>query len=85
MGTKSNKAGIGALVTVEAGGIKQVRRCATDGSYLSASDKRVHFGLAKTATLVTVTVRWPSGVKSTYKNVPVDRVVTLREGDVKPL
>ncbi len=79
VGTKSNRDGIGALLTVEAGGQKLYRRCATDGSYMSASDRRVHLGLGS-ATSATITVRWPSGTTTTYKNVRADRVITLQEG-----
>ena len=78
VGTKSNRDGIGALVTVEAGGRKLLRRCGTDGSYMSASDRRVHVGLGK-AMSATVTVRWPSGATNVYKNIAADRVITLRE------
>ena len=48
-GTRSNRDGIGALVTVTAGGLTQTRLCHTDGSYLSASDVRVHVGLGQAA------------------------------------
>jgi hypothetical protein len=82
-GVQSNRDGIGAIVTLEAGGRKRMRRCATDGSYLSASDRRVHFGLG-TATSANITVRWPSGLSNLYQNVPADRIVTLREGDSRP-
>jgi hypothetical protein len=82
-GTKSNRDGIGALVTVAADGKKLLRRCAADGSYMSASDRRVHVGLGK-ATTANVTVRWPNGGTNTYANLPVDRVITLREGDSAP-
>ncbi|HZT43894.1 MAG TPA: ASPIC/UnbV domain-containing protein, partial [Chthonomonadaceae bacterium] len=60
-------------------GRKLLRRCGTDGSYMSASDKRVHFGLG-TATQATITVRWPSGAVDVYPDLPADRAATLREG-----
>lgn len=78
VGTRSNRDGFGALVIVQAGGVKRVRHCGTDGSYLSASDARVHIGLG-TATKATLTVRWPSGHTDTYPAVKSDRIVTLRE------
>ncbi len=80
IGTKSNRDGIGALVTVQASERKILRRCATDGSYLSASDRRVHFGLGS-AKQATITVRWPSGTVNIYPQVPADRIVTLKEGE----
>ncbi len=79
-GKRSNRDGLGALVTVEMAGHKLLRRCATDGSYMSASDKRVHFGLGDSAGPVTISVRWPGGKTNVYTNVSVDRIVTLREG-----
>ncbi|HLV81510.1 MAG TPA: CRTAC1 family protein [Chthonomonadaceae bacterium] len=78
-GVKSNRDGLGAQVNAEASGRKWLRLCHTDGSYMSASDKRVHFGLGA-ATQVTLTVHWPSGAVDVYPDQPADRVVTLREG-----
>ena len=80
VGKQSNRDGIGAMITVRAGGKKLLRHCATDGSYLSASDRRVHFGLGD-VTEASVTVRWPDGTQSAYTHVAADRVVTIREGD----
>ncbi len=79
-GAGGNRMGIGALVTVEAGGRKLLRRCATDGSYLSASDSRVHFGLGGFASPVTVTVKWSGGKTDIFRNVAIDRGVTLKQG-----
>jgi enediyne biosynthesis protein E4 len=83
-GTKSNRDGIGALVTVETAGRKLLRRCATDGSYLSASDRRVHFGLGDADAPVRVIVRWPSGQVDSFDRIAVDGIVTLREGATQP-
>jgi len=77
-GTKSNRDGIGALVTFETSGRKLLRLCHTDGSYLSASDRRVHCGLGA-ATSATIRVKWPSGHQDIYKDIPADRIVTLTE------
>jgi hypothetical protein len=82
-GTKSNRDGIGARVTAEVGGKKLLRQCTTDGSYMSASDRRVHFGLG-TEKSATITVKWPDGSSSVYKDVAGDRVVTLKEGETTP-
>lgn len=78
-GSKSNRDGVGVLVTIEANGQKQVRRCGTDGSYMSASDKRVHFGLG-TATTATVTVHWPDGTVDTLRDLSADEIVVVQEG-----
>ena len=80
VGTKSNRDGIGALVTATAGGLTQTRLCHTDGSYLSASDVRVHLGLGKAGYAETVSIRWPSGRMDVLRHVKADRFLTVREG-----
>ncbi len=79
-GVKSNRDGYGALLTVKAGGRTLLRQCQTCGSYLSASDRRVHFGLGNAARADVLTVRWPSGRMAHYRNLPADRYITLQEG-----
>ena len=81
---QGNRLGFGAWVGVErAGQPTRWRRVGTDGSYLSASDSRVHVGLGATATPVAVTVQWPDGVRERWTNVAVDRLVTLQRGSAK--
>ena len=79
-GTKSNRDGLGTLVTATAGGLTQTRLCHTDGSYLSASDKRVHLGLGKASVAETVRVQWPSGRVDVLHHVRGDRQITIKEG-----
>jgi hypothetical protein len=81
IGTRSNRDGYGAQLTLEVGGQKLLRQCQSCGSYLSASDPRVHFGLGSAAVADTLTVRWPSGLTGVYRRLPADRYITLREGD----
>jgi hypothetical protein len=79
-GTKSNRAGIGARITIlRPGQPTLLKHAHTDGSYLSASDSRVHFGLGS-ATEVTVAVAWPAGLREEWNGVKADALVTLREG-----
>ena len=78
-GTRSNRDGIGALVTVTTDRGKQMRLCHADGSYLSSSDRRVHVGLGASSK-ATVTVRWPSGHTDVRRNVDADRVISITEG-----
>lgn len=56
------------------------RRVRTDGSYLSAHDPRVLVGLGGANKIKAVRVRWPSGAVEEWKDVPVDRYITLSEG-----
>jgi hypothetical protein len=75
--------GLGARVGIERAGQPTLwRRVKTDGSYLSASDIRVHAGLGR-ATAAGVIVEWPGGARETWKSVAVDRLVTLRRGSAK--
>jgi hypothetical protein len=79
-GVKCNRDGIGARVAVQMKGQKPLwGRAHTDGSYLSASDVRVHFGLGQ-STEAQVLVEWPDDVKETWSGIHADSIVTLREG-----
>src|ERR1700693_5306394 len=59
-GVKSNKAAIGARVTVKAGTLTQLSEVRGGASYLSQNDLRLHFGLAANDTM-KVSIRWPNG------------------------
>jgi hypothetical protein len=78
-GTKSNRSGLGARVTLFSGGKIQVQESMSQSSYVSANDPRLHFGLG-TATSVDLEVRWPLGAVEAHKNLPANRLVTLHEG-----
>jgi hypothetical protein len=82
-GTKSNREGIGAVVTVTSGGGRRRAWRFGGGSYQSASDPRLHFGLGRD-TQLDVEVRWPSGLVDRYNNVASDQCYRLREGDRSP-
>lgn len=74
-----NRDGIGAVVTVRRAGAKPLTRFVhTDGSYLSASDPRLHFGLGTSRAVESLTVRWPDGRAETLQNPPIDRLLTIR-------
>jgi hypothetical protein len=76
-----NRFGIGAWVGVERGGSSTLwRRVRTDGSYLSASDVRVHFGLGSSAAVAAVVVQWPDGQRERWTPIAGDRLITLRRG-----
>jgi predicted nucleotidyltransferase len=79
-GTKSNRDGIGAKVSIDAGGRKQSTFVRGDGSYLSHSDTRAHFGLADATRVTRIEIRWPSGVVDTASGLTADRFYIAREG-----
>ncbi|HZT31093.1 MAG TPA: CRTAC1 family protein [Bryobacteraceae bacterium] len=81
VGAKSNRDGIGARIKlVGASGRTQYGYVSTAGSYLSANDRKVHFGLGKDAQARLLEIRWPSGTVQRLENVAADRTVTVREG-----
>jgi hypothetical protein len=80
VGTISNRDGIGAnLHLVTGSGISQYATVSTAGSYLSASDKRVHFGLGPEHSVRFVEIKWPNGIVQRLENPPVDRILTIYE------
>jgi len=80
-GTQDNRQGLGARVGVLRNDQTTLwRRAHSDGSYLSARDSRVHFGLGAAATIAAVVVEWPNGLSEVWTDVLPDRIVTLRQG-----
>jgi hypothetical protein len=79
VGTKSNRAAIGARVTIRAGGMTQFDEVRGGGSYLSQNDLRLHFGLGSATKIDSVEVRWPSGKTESFKNVATDKIYTIVE------
>lgn len=79
IGTKSNRAAIGARVTIHAGGIMQFNEVRSGGSYLSQNDLGLHFGLGATDKMDTLEVRWPSGQSESLRDVPADFIYTITE------
>ena len=80
VGTKSNRAAIGARVTIHAGGMTQFDEVRGGGSYLSQNDLRLHFGLGSAAKIDLVEVRWPSGKTESFKDVAADKIYAITEG-----
>ena len=80
VGTKSNRAAIGARVTVHAGGMTQFDEVRGGASYLSQNDLRLHFGLGNAARMEVVEVRWPNGSVEKFKDVAADKIYTIVEG-----
>jgi enediyne biosynthesis protein E4 len=82
VGRRSNRDGIGAEVKlVSSSGANQYATVSTAGSYLSSSDKRVHFGLGADLSAKTVEVHWPSGILQRLSNVKADQILTVTEPD----
>jgi len=80
VGTKSNRDAIGARVRIDAGGRSQTTSVRGDGSYLSHSDLRAHFGLREATRLDRVEIRWPSGLVETATGLTANRFYVATEG-----
>jgi hypothetical protein len=78
-GHKSNRDAIGAEVKVVIARGAQYATVTTAGSYLSSSDKRVHFGLGLETTVQKVEIRWPSGILQTLRDVKADQILEVDE------
>jgi hypothetical protein len=79
IGTKSNRSAIGARVTAHYGGKVQAQEVLSQASFYSANDLRLHFGLGASPT-VDLVIRWPTGAIERLTNVPVNRIITVKEG-----
>ena len=82
VGRKSNRDGIGAEIkVVSSSGLAQYATANTAGSYQSASDKRVHFGVGADEMLKLVEIRWPSGIVQRLENVKTNQILTVTEAE----
>jgi hypothetical protein len=80
VGTKSNRDGIGASLKLTSEGFVQVEQAKGGMSYMSASDPRIHFGLGKRAKIASLEITWPSGQIDRLTNVPINQIITVKEG-----
>jgi hypothetical protein len=80
VGTKSNRDGIGARVTVKVGARVLVDEVRSGSSYDSNSDMRIHFGLGAATKIDWIQIRWPSGLTERFENISVDAIHTVKEG-----
>lgn len=78
-GTWSNRDAIGARVRLWAGTRVMIRQVEPAGGYLAQSSRTIHFGLGDLATVDSVEIRWPRGLRQTLKNPAIDALHRLRE------
>jgi len=79
-GTASNRDAIGSKIRlVSDSGQQQTRYVSTAGSYLSASDKRVHFGLGSSKKIRLIEITWPSGIVQRLESVSADQILQVKE------
>jgi tetratricopeptide (TPR) repeat protein len=78
-GTKSNRDGNGARITLYAGTSKQMREV-TNGSSFGCLPLEQHFGLAKAKHIDAIEIRWPSGLVQRVENPPLNNTILVTEG-----
>ncbi len=79
-GTKSNRDAVGAWITLECNGSKQMKLLQAGSGFCSQHSKEIFFGLGRAPGPVRATVRWPSGLDHTYENLPPGHCVEIVEG-----
>lgn len=79
VGHQSNRDAIGAEVKMVTAKGSQWATVTTAGSYLSSSDKRVHFGLGSEIAARSIEIHWPSGVRQTLKDIRGDEILRVDE------
>ena len=83
VGKKANPDAIGARITYQAGDLSRSRMKVGGGSYLSSHDPRVVLGLGHRTRMDWLEVKWPqpSGLVQRFTNPPIDRYITIIEGE----
>ena len=79
--TKSNPAAVGAVIAWQAGGVRRSRLKTSGGSYLASHDPREILGVGEATKVDSVEIRWPSGRVDKLTNPPVNKYVTVVEGE----
>jgi tetratricopeptide (TPR) repeat protein len=83
-GAKSNRQGIGAKLRLVTGGGSQVRQVGAQSPYLSQNSLVETFGLGNSASVDTLEVLWPSGIRDVRTSLPANRRFIIAEGAVPP-
>jgi hypothetical protein len=83
-GSKSNKLGLGARLTLTAGRLTQTRELYPADSFHSQAPSLVHFGLGASDRVDRLTIRWPSGAEQAFTDFAADRHIVVDEGTVGP-
>jgi hypothetical protein len=79
VGTKSNRQGVGARITVQTAAMRQIREVRAGGGFLQSHSVPENFGLGHASRVDELTVRWPSGIRQVLKDVPVNQRIRIVE------
>jgi hypothetical protein len=85
IGKKANVEAVGAMVAYQAGDLKRRHMKVAGGSYLSSHDPRMVLGIGKRSKFDWIEIKWPqpSGLTQRFTDLPVDRYITITEGQAK--
>jgi hypothetical protein len=85
IGKKANIDAVGAVVTYQAGDLNRSRMKVGGGSYLSSHDPRLVLGIGKRSRFDWIEIKWPqpSRVVQRFTDLPIDRYITITEGQSK--
>jgi len=83
VGTKSNKAAVGAQVRLTAGGMTRLQFISGGNSFAGQSSNRVHFGLGDASKIDRMEVRWPTGKREVFTGIQADKLNRIVEGTGK--
>jgi len=79
-GVKSNRDAVGAMVTVASGEHSWTRQLIAGHGYLASNQRQIIFGLGDVEHIDSLSIRWPSGVKQSFRDLATDQEVVLLEG-----
>lgn len=80
VGLKSNRDAIGATLVLETPGTRQTRTVQAGSGFLSQDSKEVLFGLGSDQRVEKIVILWPSGLRQTFHDVPINHRITIEEG-----
>ena len=86
--TRSQHHALGAHVVLEADGVRQQDYVKATAGFQTQVPLDLHFGLgaARSGRIDRVTVRWPSGHEETHRDLPIDKLILMSEGETpKPV
>jgi enediyne biosynthesis protein E4 len=85
IGKKANIDAVGARISYQAGDLVRSRMKVGGGSFLSSHDPRIVLGVGQRTKIDWLEIAWPqpSGLKQRFTDVPIDRYITIHEGQAK--
>ena len=79
-GRNGNRDAVGTAVTVEVEGRRQRKYLQAGSGFLSQHTKELFFGVGRVQGTVRTAIRWPSGTRETFENLPVNHRIEIEEG-----